>query len=244
MSLLWDSAVDGYSFNHPKISFGSYNLIEPADDETKMTSLVMEIKYPKGSRAGQANKGGCGFLSNPKSCFPAVEMGFEYKVLFAEGFDFVLGGKLPGLYGGDAGACGGKKISSGFSSRVMWRKSGETELYLYIPARQHTDLKKITTHRDKFGSSIPVKDFCFKRNTYHKVRIYLKLNTLRNLDGMIKLYIDDKCYIDYQKMNFADLADQKINGIFFNTFFGGQSDEWASTLDTYTRFKDFKLFIN
>ena len=53
-----------------------------------------------------------------------------YEVAFDSAFDWVKGGKLPGLRGGpDANTCDGGSASDGtcFSTRVMWRKSGDGE---------------------------------------------------------------------------------------------------------------------
>jgi hypothetical protein len=46
---------------------------------------------------------------------------FEYQVLFPRGFDFVKGGKLPGIYGGREGCSGGDAAKDCFSTRYMVR---------------------------------------------------------------------------------------------------------------------------
>ncbi|AYV84689.1 MAG: hypothetical protein Hyperionvirus34_13 [Hyperionvirus sp.] len=242
MALLWDTSVDGFAFGYDKLSFGEYKIVDEKV-ESKASAAVMEILYPKGSYAGgpTVTKGGCGFYSNPKGLFPKNLIIFEYKVLFPLDFDFVKGGKLPGLYGGKPGACGGKKITEGFSCRIMWRSEGKAELYIYVPINQHPDFAHMATSREIYGTSIDAKDFVFTRGTFHTIRMELKLNTSNSFNGILKLYIDNKCYIDYNKMNYSDTASQLINGIFFNTFFGGCTKEWASTKDTYAHFKDFKL---
>ena len=55
----------------------------------------------------------------------------SYEVAFEANFDWVKGGKLPGLRGGLAtsGCSGGSKSNGGscFSSRVMWRQNGAGE---------------------------------------------------------------------------------------------------------------------
>lgn len=53
-----------------------------------------------------------------------------YEVAFDSAFEWVKGGKLPGLRGGpDANTCDGGSASDGtcFSTRIMWRKSGDGE---------------------------------------------------------------------------------------------------------------------
>lgn len=56
---------------------------------------------------------------------------FKYGVTFPVGFDFVKGGKLPGLYGGKTSCTGGDPAVDCFSTRLMWREGGQGELYLY-----------------------------------------------------------------------------------------------------------------
>lgn len=62
------------------------------------------------------------------------ELYFSYRVRFEHGFDWVKGGKLPGLFGG-RGNTGGNVPdgSDGWSGRMMWRQSGEATQYIYHP---------------------------------------------------------------------------------------------------------------
>ena len=46
-------------------------------------------------------------------------MTFSYKVFFPAGFDFVKGGKLPGLFAGRPGCSGGAARKDCFSTRFM-----------------------------------------------------------------------------------------------------------------------------
>jgi hypothetical protein len=58
-------------------------------------------------------------------------MMISYEVAFDSGFDWVKGGKLPGLRGGpDPNNCSGGNQANGtncFSSRLMWRTDGAGE---------------------------------------------------------------------------------------------------------------------
>ena len=58
----------------------------------------------------------------------------SYDVQFEEGFDFVKGGKLPGLFGGEGNTGGGIPTGmDGFSARMMWRGNGRVVQYVYYP---------------------------------------------------------------------------------------------------------------
>ncbi len=81
---------------------------------------------------------------NPLDITRATNASLEYSVYFPSDFDFVKGGKLPGLYGGHKGCSGGNAAVewvdalrsslsdafSCFSTRMMWRTGGKGELYL------------------------------------------------------------------------------------------------------------------
>ncbi len=73
----------------------------------------------------------------------------SYIVRFDKEFEFVKGGKLPGLCGGPESVTGGRPANgkNGFSARIMWRRDGRGEAYLY-----HMD------QPDKYGESLPFPD--------------------------------------------------------------------------------------
>lgn len=58
--------------------------------------------------------------------------------MFTSEFEFVKGGKMPGMYGGKMGCGGGVNAAEQgcFSARLMWRREGEGTVYLYAPYDQ------------------------------------------------------------------------------------------------------------
>lgn len=80
---------------------------------------VLEVTYPKGSINPQGSpQGGIGFYAQPiKLRKEAKLVVLEYQVYFPKKFNFVKGGKLPGLYGGHQGCSGGASASTCFSTR-------------------------------------------------------------------------------------------------------------------------------
>lgn len=99
-------------------------------DGTNTSSPVLQVDYPKGSFSDD-DSGGAQMYALWNASGDAWEsMMVSYEVAFDEGFDWVKGGKLPGLRGGDANGCSGGSQADGsdcFSTRIMWRKSGEGE---------------------------------------------------------------------------------------------------------------------
>ena len=99
-------------------------------DPAGFDNTVLRITYA----GGTWNNGGANFLvpfdvSALQS--PPRAMLLYYELFFSENFQFVKGGKLPGLLGGpEPGACSGGGKPQGddcFSSRLMWRTDGAGE---------------------------------------------------------------------------------------------------------------------
>lgn len=66
--------------------------------------IVCRVRYPKGSTTPkQNNVGGTGFYAVPLELSGSTRIWLEYDVFFPKSFDFVLGGKLPGIFGGHSG---------------------------------------------------------------------------------------------------------------------------------------------
>jgi hypothetical protein len=77
------------------------------DNPPKSTSLL-QLLFPAGSiNPGQKPQGGAEFYASPINITSAQNVTLQYSVFFPLGFDFVLGGKMPGLYGGHTGCSGG-----------------------------------------------------------------------------------------------------------------------------------------
>ena len=106
----------------------------PGDSGTNSTISscpVLQVQYRAGSFQDN-NAGGAQFYALWNSSGSAFQsMLVTYEVAFDAGFDWVKGGKLPGLRGGpDPNNCSGGNQANGtncFSSRVMWRTDGNGE---------------------------------------------------------------------------------------------------------------------
>jgi hypothetical protein len=99
------------------------------------SSSVLQLLYPENSiNPGSKPQGGAEFYATPLTIQSAKNVSLEYSVFFPVDYDWVLGGKLPGLYGGHTGCSGGNNALTCFSTRLMWRPEGMGELYLVSSA--------------------------------------------------------------------------------------------------------------
>ena len=96
-------------------------------DPAGSTLNVLRVLYPLGSfiRNGQES-GGAGWKAKHFGKWDTALL--EYDIMFSKNFDFVLGGKLPGFYGGQGDCNGGRATKTCFSTRFMWRKDGDSEV--------------------------------------------------------------------------------------------------------------------
>lgn len=187
----------------------------------------LRVSFPAGSiNPGnpRAPRGGAGFL---RPLPPGAEARcLSYVVRFEEGFAFARGGKLPGLYGGQApSGCTAAELSRGFSARLMWREGGVGELYLYAPDR-----------RARCGESIGRGSFRLVPGTTHVLAQEVVLNRPGAADGAIRLWLDGRPVLEATGLTLREDASVRVEGLFFSTFFGGADPSWASPRTQWAEF--------
>jgi hypothetical protein len=112
----------------------------PVAASSNYTGPVLQVTYPQDSYSDTDSSGGAQFINlwNASDGSSFNSMLLSYEVAFDANFDWVKGGKLPGLRGGltTSGCSGGSKSNgaSCFSSRVMWRQNGAGEGTHVVPA--------------------------------------------------------------------------------------------------------------
>ena len=174
----------------------------------------LRVGYPKGG-VGTNDSGAQMMFGLP----PALVATCEYQVRFAEGFDFVKGGKLPGLAGGKATSGLKRPTGDGWTARLMWRKRGAAVLYLY-----HMD------QRRRQGDDFPLS-ISFRPGVWHQVRQEVRVNQPGKSDGRIQIWIDGKKSLDQQSLRLRSGDQAPVDRFYFSTFFGGSGVDWAPSED-------------
>lgn len=244
--ILWkdDFARNMAGWGEVKFQFGVENIQFIPDPERRFSKLL-RVHYPKGSfdpgtaLKGLAPMGGVQFTSNfEKMKVPeSDEILLSYSVRFEDGFNFVRGGKLPGLYGGIP--ISGGKISTGYngySTRIVWQVDGKGGVYAYLPTNSNK-IKDVT-----YGDVMGAGKWQFKPGKWTDVSHLVKLNDPGMSNGRITIWIDGILIHDECGLEFRKTPTLRINGIFFSTFFGGNDLSWASKNDTYIDFSNFRLY--
>lgn len=202
-----------------------------------LNNNTIKVKY----KAHIADSGISKYFDLSELCNSLI---LEYKIYFPYYFDFVKGGKLPGLYGGDiqTGCTGCEHSDKCFSARLMWRKKGLGEIYLYSPNQKYIKVKKYDTNN--CGLSLDRGFFSFYKNKWMNIKEEIKLNDLDNKNGIIKLWINNKLYIKNNNIEFKTKITKNVAGLFFSTFYGGDTNNWAPKKDTFALFSDFKYICH
>ncbi len=205
-------------------------LLLPREDET--AGPVLRVAYPKGSvnpGNAAAPQGGAGFIYRMRR--GATRACLSYKVRFPDGFAFVKGGKLPGLFGGDAPrGCTPREVNKGFSARLMWRTGGAGELYAYAPDRATA-----------CGQSLSRGAWTFQTGRWIAVSQEIDLTGSLESGDRILLSIDGNT-VPY-KLQLRSSSATLIDGLLFSTFFGGSDPSWASPGDQFADFADFAIWL-
>lgn len=215
---------------------------------TKYENLL-KVFYPKNSyKPSSSPEGGIGFYASPTELFPCNEITLSYDLYFDDSFDPNLGGKLPGLFMGPPGSSGGRHSDKNGSCRVMWRKYSDSskniidaEAYIYASKKQKSEYNKIPglVINKKYGDSLWRGNIQLNKYKWNNIQIYCKVNTFDKSDGILKLTINGDSY-EYSNMIWTN-KKSKIQGITFDTFFGGGTSKWATPHDTSIYFRDVLL---
>jgi len=201
----------------------------------------LRVGYPEGSiNFGSAADdgrplGGASFYV-PMAGRPMAQSGascLHYRLRFPADFDFVKGGKLPGLFAGEAPS-GGDRVTGrdGWSIRLMWREDGQGELYEYIYNK-----------KGKYGASVGRGLFTFPRGEWVDVDLEVKENDPGQRNGRARLWIDGRLVIEQNDIVYWTGGEEDgAAGLFFSTFFGGSDEDWATPRDQHIDFGELRLY--
>ncbi|MFW5812833.1 MAG: CIA30 family protein [Fibrobacterota bacterium] len=237
------------------------------DDGNALEGKSLRVSYPSAD-------GGYGTSATGAQWFLYFENGGSYDSLFAqywvmfpEGFNFVKGGKLPGLGGGIA-PTGGQPVTglNGFTNRLMWRRNssgaddahGYGVVYSYCynkpPELDHGwdlwwDYPQSSIYED-FESWTPEGKAYFEPGKWHRIKQFVRMNTPGVADGTVKTWLDGKLVQQCDTIMYLKELESgqpypfRVDMFYFSTFFGGGDGTWATPVDQYIYFDKFKISEN
>lgn len=159
-----------------------------------------------------------------------------YIVRFGKDFDWVKGGKLPGLCGGPENVSGGRPAdgTNGFSARLMWRRDGRGEAYLYHKNQP-----------DRYGDRVPFpEDFHFPEEQDLRIRMRVTMNHPGRNNGIIQVWIragegGERELVNRRDLEWRSVDHFGIDALYFETFHGGSDKSWAPRRPSHAEFGAF-----
>ncbi|KAE8268851.1 hypothetical protein A4X09_0g3493 [Tilletia walkeri] len=237
-----------------QVSVGENNLrLAPdplAPSASNSSDTILSVFYPQGSYAPSKSDpiGGASFYAQPflgpnnavqqqmTNSTNSTEqphyrstLVLQYSVAFPLNFDFVKGGKLPGLYSSvglpsngsnlipagqldaNTDACsGGARDGVGmtcWSARIMWRQGGMGEVYAYFPTDKIGQYDPCRTRaqsmicNDEYGTSIGRGTFEFVPGQYTNITLVVTLNSSPTIaNGELSLWVNGQQVVDEPNM--------------------------------------------
>lgn len=194
---------------------------------------VLKVKYPQG-------------CVGPNECAVQVKAFLlkevdtalvSYNIKFDSNFEFVKGGKLPGLCGKDCITGGGSSDgTNGWNARLMWRADGNVVQYVYYPDMNDPN-------HPGYGEDMPWTGFVsqnkFIPDKWHKVSTMIIMNTPGVKNGIIRSWFDGELCLNRTDISFRTVSTVKIDKFYISTFYGGSDESWAPGKDAFIYFDDF-----
>ena len=226
----------------------------PAPNPTPGTSVYSQTfdSVPEGSYRGSSDlnvqtcsgKGRClqaryhpNAEGSPRLSFretlPAArEYTLTYDLRFDKDFEWVRGGKLPGLAPANSITGCEAAQDNGWSVRLIWRKDGSFMQYLY--------------HQDKdesCGENVYAQNFTLQKDRWYKVALYVKVNSSASAkDGQVLLYVDGNEVARRDNLRLRNTSTGGlIESFLFSSFYGGAEPKWAPSRTTYAYFDNFTV---
>lgn len=164
------------------------------------------------------------------------EMYFSYDIKFKPGFEWVKGGKIPGLTGGRFVSGMIPSPTDGFSVRMMWKENGKLTFYVYHQNQS-----------DIYGDSYLWGNFAFTSGKWYNITIRVVLNTVKDgialNNGILEGFIDGKLLFQKKDFKFRSLESIKIENMNIGSFFGGNTPDWAATRDESIDMDNFVAYL-
>lgn len=247
-----DNRTEGWWADHIKDSI-------VIDDETESTVLKFNFKDTLINDLNGFSPWRGGDFWVTELGQEATEIYFSYNVKFRPGFEWNLGGKLPGTRGGTEFSMETKmnglppSEEEGYNCFVMFKSEGRLQWYLY-----HHNQEK-----EQWGDNITWDDYQpeglnytsngavsldVSEERWYNITIRVAVNTFTNgqpnHDGLMEGFVDGKLVSSIDGLYLLPAFDvnKGVNKITMGHFFGGNDNRFGPLRDEWTLFDDFICF--
>ncbi|GAA6035011.1 hypothetical protein JCM8097_002142 [Rhodosporidiobolus ruineniae] len=215
-----------------------------AGEEKKEDEVVLQVSYPKGESGGSNGVGAMHFGVFGEGKQRAM---LSYEVGFSENFDWAKGGKLPGLFGGTTDMCtGGKSSTACFSLRLMWQRNASAIIYVYAPQYEeqcdHAGVECYEGYLTEYARGT----FTLTAGAYNTLTEVAILNSdpgeKGEANGILALYAGEQLAFRLDNVILRTNASVVFSTLLFSTFYGGCSGDCSPSEETYTYFRNFRVW--
>ena len=187
----------------------------------------IRILYPKNEQ--RSKKSGAQWRTDIGSRHR--ELFISYWVKFKSNLDFKLGGKLPGLQGGE-----NSDLKNRTECRVMWRENGLAEFYIHVEGIRDRQFQWDTERGQVY----------FKKGRWHHIEMRFVLNSFSGStpreDGIMEAWLDGVKVGRYTDVVLRTTNKVALDHLQFSTFYGGGSKPgWTPDKDEYIFFDDIVI---
>jgi len=160
------------------------------------------------------------------------ELYLSYNVFFEDGFDWGLGGKLPGFcsipspHGLD-----GPEPDEGTMAIMMWQPDGKLKFYCYF----HEDFDY------QYGRG-PVIPSVLETGKWFNITVRLVNSSPWDKDGLMEIFVNGVLDMTWNHIQTREKSEIMLNTIAFNTFQGGGDKSYAPDVDGTALFDGIEVF--
>lgn len=201
-----------------------------------LSGISRSVQYPAGT-FGPADNGDNWPISFDRVANMPVKrydsLYLRYYVRFSDDFDFQMGGKLPGLVGGNNWSrSGGDQPdgTDGWTTRYMFGGGGFIFLYAYLPPAENPDIMTsgYGSH-ELFGLENGGVSRAAHRGRWHCLEQFVRINDVGLANGQIRCWMDGELSLQLDDVVFRTVAngENQVGAFYFSTFHGGSSMDWA-----------------
>lgn len=183
--------------------------IGPVKDGPAPLAMAVALRQASSQQNPTEPKGGATFPWEPRVLQGKTSACLSYQVLFPASFDFHRGGALPGIAGADASEQGDK-----FLARLAWRPKALGGATLRVMENGTT--RSLLAERQGFQ---------FPQGKWVKLEQEVVLNTPKNSDGILRVWVDGTLAIERTDMTYRAKPDVMISNVSVDVFYGSGPDD-------------------
>lgn len=160
---------------------------------------------------------------------PAKEYYLDYQVWFESDWQWVKGGKLPGLVGGAHTSGCRPIVTDGWSARFMWHENGGGHFYYY--------------HQDRVNDCGDTQDFLggltMKKTAWNRITEHVVINSPGQSNGSAQAWLNGQKVTDKSGIKWRGNVAENValvDQVSLQTFYGGSTQDWAPSATTHANF--------